>query len=29
VAGAVGAETYEKDGGTLTKIEVPKKVAKE
>ena len=29
VAGAVGAETYEKEGGTLTKIEVPKKVAKE
>src|SRR5580658_10267242 len=27
VAGAVGAETYEKEGGTLTKIEVPKKVA--
>jgi rhodanese-related sulfurtransferase len=26
VAGAVGAETYEKEGGTLTKIEVPKKV---
>jgi rhodanese-related sulfurtransferase len=25
VAGAVGAETYEKDGGTLTKVEVPKK----
>jgi rhodanese-related sulfurtransferase len=29
VAGAVGAETYEKEGGTLTKIEVPKKVGKE
>jgi rhodanese-related sulfurtransferase len=29
VAGAVGAEPYEKEGGTLTKIEVPKKVAKE
>jgi rhodanese-related sulfurtransferase len=29
VAGAVGAETYEKEGGTLTRIEVPKKVAKE
>jgi len=29
VAGAVGAETYEKKGGTLTKIEPPKKVAKE
>jgi rhodanese-related sulfurtransferase len=27
VAGAVGAETYEKDGGTLTKIAPPKKVA--
>jgi rhodanese-related sulfurtransferase len=27
VAGAAGAETYEKEGGTLTKIEVPKKVA--
>jgi rhodanese-related sulfurtransferase len=27
VAGAVGAETYEKEGGTLTKIEVPKQVA--
>ncbi len=27
VAGAVGAETYEKEGGTLTRIEVPKKVA--
>jgi rhodanese-related sulfurtransferase len=27
VAGAVGAETYEKEGGTLTKIEAPKKVA--
>jgi rhodanese-related sulfurtransferase len=27
VAGAVGAETYEKEGGTLTKIEPPKKVA--
>ena len=27
VAGAVGAETYEKEGGALTKIEVPKKVA--
>jgi rhodanese-related sulfurtransferase len=27
VAGAVGAENYEKEGGTLTKIEVPKKVA--
>jgi rhodanese-related sulfurtransferase len=27
VAGAVGAETYEKEGGTLTKIEVPKKAA--
>jgi rhodanese-related sulfurtransferase len=26
VAGAVGAETYEKEGGTLTKIEAPKKV---
>lgn len=26
VAGAVGAETYEKEGGTLTKIEPPKKV---
>jgi rhodanese-related sulfurtransferase len=25
VAGAVGAETYEKDGGTLTKVEAPKK----
>lgn len=25
VAGAVGAETYEKEGGTLTKIEPPKK----
>jgi rhodanese-related sulfurtransferase len=29
VAGAVGAETYEKEGGTLTRIEPPKKVAKE
>jgi rhodanese-related sulfurtransferase len=29
VAGAVGAETYEKEGGTLTRIETPKKVAKE
>jgi rhodanese-related sulfurtransferase len=29
VAGAVGAETYEKEGGTLTRVEVPKKVAKE
>jgi rhodanese-related sulfurtransferase len=29
VAGAVGAETYEKDGGTLSKIEPPKKAAKE
>ena len=27
VAGAVGAETYEKEGGTLTRIEIPKKVA--
>ena len=27
VAGAVGAETYEKEGGTLTRIEVPKKAA--
>ena len=27
VAGAVGAETYEKEGGTLTKIEPPKKPA--
>jgi rhodanese-related sulfurtransferase len=27
VAGAVGAETYEKEGGTLTKIEPPKKAA--
>ena len=26
VAGAVGAETYEKEGGTLTRIEAPKKV---
>lgn len=26
VAGAVGAETYEKEGGTLTKVEAPKKV---
>jgi rhodanese-related sulfurtransferase len=26
VAGAVGAETYEKEGGTLTRIAVPKKV---
>jgi rhodanese-related sulfurtransferase len=26
VAGAVGAETYEKEGGTLTRIPVPKKV---
>ena len=25
VAGAVGAETYEKEGGTLTRVEVPKK----
>ena len=29
VAGAVGAETYEKEGGTLTKIEPPKKAAAE
>lgn len=29
VAGAVGAETYEQEGGTLTKIEVPKKVAQQ
>lgn len=27
VAGAVGAETYQSEGGTLTKIEPPKKVA--
>jgi rhodanese-related sulfurtransferase len=27
VAGAVGAENYEKEGGTLTRVEVPKKVA--
>jgi rhodanese-related sulfurtransferase len=27
VAGAVGAETYQKEGGTLAKIEVPKKGA--
>jgi rhodanese-related sulfurtransferase len=27
VAGAVGAETYEKEGGTITKIEPPKKAA--
>ena len=27
VAGAVGAENYEKEGGTLTRIEVPKKGA--
>jgi rhodanese-related sulfurtransferase len=26
VAGAVGVETYEKEGGTLTRIAVPKKV---
>jgi rhodanese-related sulfurtransferase len=29
VAGAIGAETYASEGGTLAKIEVPKKVAKE
>jgi rhodanese-related sulfurtransferase len=28
VAGAAGAETYEKEGGTLTKIEPPKKEEK-
>lgn len=27
VAGAVGAENYEKEGGTLTRVEVPKKAA--
>jgi rhodanese-related sulfurtransferase len=29
VAGAVGAENYEKEGGKLTRVEVPKKAATE